>query len=51
MRNIIKTLLGMDTFYNESTIYIVTTVDLSLAAIMMFVARRISPPADVERVK
>jgi hypothetical protein len=33
-----------------STIYIVTTVGLSLAVIMMFVARRISPPADVERV-
>jgi len=36
MRNITKTLLGMDIFYDEST---VTTVDLPLAAIMMFVAR------------
>lgn len=34
----------------SSTIYIVTTVDLPLAVIMMFVARRILPPADVERV-
>jgi hypothetical protein len=50
MRNTTKTLLGMDTFYNEGTIYIVTTVDLPLAVIMMFVARRILPPADVERV-
>ena len=37
------TALGMDIFYNESTIYIVTTVDIPLAVIIVSVARRILP--------
>ena len=40
MRNSTKSLLGID-IYNEGTIYVVTTVDLPLTAIMMFVARQI----------
>jgi hypothetical protein len=49
-RSITKTLLGMDIFYGKRTIYIVTTVDLPLAVIMMFVERWILHPTDVEWV-